>query len=93
MLNLLCPDITPNGVYANSFGDALKRLKDGYDIINNELKKDNISSTRRSRLGSYLTDEYLPKCLVVFQPDDMAAVISYAQGLKEAADAEVSVVD
>lgn len=93
MLHLLSPNLRPSEVYSMSFGDALSRVTTGYNKLQDELKKDNISATRRARLTSYRDGDYMPKALILFQLDDMADVIALAQALKEAADTALAVQD
>lgn len=88
MLQLLAPDLIPANVFSGSFGDALSRVTAGYNAINGKLKDPGTSAAKRLRLANYLTGTLLPGALVLFQPDDMAVVIAYAQGLKEAAIAQ-----
>lgn len=91
MLHLLNPNL--DDVYQNSFGDAVKRVNLGYFSIQDALKNDNCSATRRTRLTTFLNGRYLPRTLVLLQPDDMAEVIAFAQALKEEADTAVAVND
>lgn len=93
MLHLLSPNLRPADVYANSFGDAVSRVTTGYNLLQDALKNQNASDARRERLALYLNGTYLPKALVLFQPDDMAVVIAWAEDLKDEAEAHIAIND